>query len=326
VGSLGTNRSFNLTGITNGWYDSNDIGKLVVSNHLGGPTSVPVGIITAVTIGADTTITVSYAAPSLTTGTWNFFCIYPLLFTASFMGEVTANSPDITNVQLDWGNLSNTVGNLLRTPCFATEVYNNWIKVKSLSGTTLTMAVNSYYTDNAVYFSNAESKFAESDSTNFGLGTFQNLPFPSGARIQQFHITRQIEFEVTKSGFINGSPQASYRMISPYVGRSFKRISANYTVDLDDDIIEVDASGGNKSITLREVYDGYNPGQYGAKLISIRKIDSSSNTVTINAYSGQNIDGNSSIVLSSQYQTKHIYLGINNSYLGGSYEPYVGLL
>jgi hypothetical protein len=115
-------------------------------------------------------------------------------------------------------------------------------------------------------------------------------------------------------------------MISPYTGRSFKRISANYSPDLDDDILEVDASGGNITITIRETFDGYNPGQYAAKLLSIKKIDSSSNTVTINAYSGQNIDGSSSIVLSSQYQIKNIYLGINDSLTGGSYQPYVGLL
>jgi hypothetical protein len=207
VDNLGTNRSFSITGIPIGWYDANDIGKLVVSDHLGGSSLTPAGIITAVTSSTSTTVTVSYASSSLIDGTWNFCCVYPLLFTASFMGEVTASSPDITNVQLDWGNLSGTVGNLLRTPSFAEGTYNNWIKVKSLSGSTLTMCVNSYYSDSAVYFSNAESKFAESDSTNFGLSTFQYEAFPRGARIKQFHFTRQIEFEVTKSGYINGSPR-----------------------------------------------------------------------------------------------------------------------
>jgi len=76
-----------------------------------------------------------------------------------------------------------------------------------------------------------------------------------------------------------------------------KTITSNYTTTESDCYIFADASSGNISITLTTIE--------GQELM-IKKTDSSTNTVTITPSSG-NIEGSSSLTLSSQYEYYRLY-------------------
>jgi hypothetical protein len=71
-------------------------------------------------------------------------------------------------------------------------------------------------------------------------------------------------------------------------------VSASVTLNNTDGVVLVDASGGIRTVTLPSAATNY-------KYV-IKKIDSSSNTVIINAAGGNTIEGSSSKTLSSQYQ------------------------
>lgn len=77
-----------------------------------------------------------------------------------------------------------------------------------------------------------------------------------------------------------------------------RRITTSYTVDLNDAIILVDATAGNVTVTLQAAL------QWEQKRLIIKKIDSSVNTVTIDANSTELIDGAATKVISTQY-TSH---------------------
>ena len=68
-----------------------------------------------------------------------------------------------------------------------------------------------------------------------------------------------------------------------------------YTITALDDYISVDASGGAVTINLLPLATA------PIKPISIKKIDVSANTVTIDGNSGETIDGSATEVISSQY-------------------------
>jgi hypothetical protein len=74
-----------------------------------------------------------------------------------------------------------------------------------------------------------------------------------------------------------------------------KRVTTNYTVDLNDAIILVDATAGNVTITLQAAL------QWEQKRLIVKKIDASINTVTIDANSTELIDGAATKVISTQY-------------------------
>jgi len=73
--------------------------------------------------------------------------------------------------------------------------------------------------------------------------------------------------------------------------------SASYTATKNDDTILCSASGASMTITLPPV-----SGLIGARL-TIKKIDSSANTVTIDGNSAETIDGAATKVLSTQWST-----------------------
>jgi len=76
-----------------------------------------------------------------------------------------------------------------------------------------------------------------------------------------------------------------------------KTITSDYTTDSEDQYLFVDASSGNISITLTTNED---------QEVVIKKIDSSTNTVTITPSSG-NIEGSTSLTLSSQYEYCRVF-------------------
>jgi hypothetical protein len=77
-----------------------------------------------------------------------------------------------------------------------------------------------------------------------------------------------------------------------------RRVTTNYTMDLNDSIILVDATAGNVTVTLQAAL------QWEQKRLVVKKIDASVNTVTIDANSTELIDGAATKVISTQY-TSH---------------------
>jgi hypothetical protein len=75
--------------------------------------------------------------------------------------------------------------------------------------------------------------------------------------------------------------------------------SADYTVTLGDAgtdcQITVDASGGNRTITL------YAASSNSGRQVKIKKLDSSANTVTIDGNASETIDGATTRVIAAQY-------------------------
>lgn len=82
-------------------------------------------------------------------------------------------------------------------------------------------------------------------------------------------------------------------------------VSANYTAHITDEVILVDASSGPVTVTL--ISASRTPNKY-----TVKKIDSSSNAVTIAAASGQNIDGSSTKALASQWDKATVIPSGNN--------------
>jgi hypothetical protein len=75
-----------------------------------------------------------------------------------------------------------------------------------------------------------------------------------------------------------------------------QNVVANYTAANSDDMINVDASGGARTITLSSATLDKNLG----KVVTIKKTDSSVNAVTVTAVGGQTIDGLSSQLVATQ--------------------------
>lgn len=96
----------------------------------------------------------------------------------------------------------------------------------------------------------------------------------------------------------------------PIVNRQL--IKRNYSTLFDDDVLYVDATGGNVVITLPSAADVLAAAQnHSLTPVYIKKIDATANTVTIT--SPDNIDGAASYVLSSQNDSAEIAPNHNGS-------------
>lgn len=73
--------------------------------------------------------------------------------------------------------------------------------------------------------------------------------------------------------------------------------SGDHTVTEANGVILVNASSGNRTVTLPS------PAANARRMFTVKKIDSSGNTVTLSVDGGANIDGSTTYVLSSQWQT-----------------------
>ena len=80
-----------------------------------------------------------------------------------------------------------------------------------------------------------------------------------------------------------------------------KAITTSYTQNLNDCYIRADATAGNITITLKPSL------QCTGKRLSIKKVDASANTVTIDANASETIDGVTTKVLSVQYASYELY-------------------
>jgi hypothetical protein len=82
-----------------------------------------------------------------------------------------------------------------------------------------------------------------------------------------------------------------------------KSVTANYTTDWYDTILLVNATGGNITITLPDSGLVASTKDEMGKIYHIKKVDASANTVTIDGYSTQTIDGAATNVITTQYDS-----------------------
>jgi len=86
-------------------------------------------------------------------------------------------------------------------------------------------------------------------------------------------------------------------------------VSANTTLGIDHHIVLVNASGGARTITLP------NATTCAGRQYIIKKVDSSTNAVTITPQTGQTIDGQASISITTQYDYRGVVSNGANWYL-----------
>lgn len=79
-----------------------------------------------------------------------------------------------------------------------------------------------------------------------------------------------------------------------------RTVNADTTIISTDYSIEVDASGGNRIITLPTAISQFSAILSAGRVFNIKKIDSTANAVTITPQAGETIDGLSSIAISAK--------------------------
>lgn len=94
---------------------------------------------------------------------------------------------------------------------------------------------------------------------------------------------------------ITVSGPTGLKIINGQKGFPARTVTSNYTVNVLDDTIYVDASGGAVTVTL--ISSQWTPNTY-----TVVKVDSSANAVTVAAKSGETINGVASVNLTTQYQ------------------------
>ncbi|MFE2326132.1 hypothetical protein ACFXD5_19755 [Streptomyces sp. NPDC059385] len=111
----------------------------------------------------------------------------------------------------------------------------------------------------------------------------------------------------TESGVTVSDP-CGIKLIDGQVPYPVRSVSASTTVRVIDEVLLVDASGGNRTITL--ISAAATPNRY-----TVKKIDSSGNTVTIAAAGAETIDGAGTKVLSSQWDKATVIPSGGNWYV-----------
>jgi len=111
----------------------------------------------------------------------------------------------------------------------------------------------------------------------------------------------------TESGVSVSNP-TGIRLINGQVAYPVRSVNANTTVRVIDEVLLVDASGGNRTITLISAVA--TPNSY-----TVKKIDNSANTVTIATTGGQTIDSGTTKVLAAQWDTATVIPSGGNWYV-----------
>jgi len=86
-------------------------------------------------------------------------------------------------------------------------------------------------------------------------------------------------------------------------------ITSNYTITSSDYQILVDATGGNITLNLPAVSSVYDATLGVGIIYSIKRMDASGNTITVQRAGSDTIDGATSFTLTTQYQSKSIQAG-----------------
>ncbi|MER7517792.1 hypothetical protein [Streptomyces sp. NPDC126499] len=111
----------------------------------------------------------------------------------------------------------------------------------------------------------------------------------------------------TESGVSVSNP-TGIKLINGKLAYPVRSVNADATVRVIDEVLLVDASGGNRTITLISAVA--TPNTY-----TVKKTDSSANTVTIAAAGGQTIDGATTKVLSTQWEKATVVPSGGNWYV-----------
>lgn len=111
----------------------------------------------------------------------------------------------------------------------------------------------------------------------------------------------------TESGVSVGNP-CGIKLINGQTPYPVRAVSTSQTVRVIDEVLLVDASGGARVITLISAVA--TPNSY-----TVKKVDSSGNTVTITAAGAETIDGAGTKVLSSQWETATVVPSGGNWYV-----------
>lgn len=82
-----------------------------------------------------------------------------------------------------------------------------------------------------------------------------------------------------------------------------KSITGNYTALWSDTVLLVNATGGNITVTLPDSGTVASPKDEMGKIFYVKKVDATANTVTIDGYSTQTIDGATTNVINTQYDS-----------------------
>ena len=278
-----------------------------------------VGMIDSV---SDTEAIIKYATKEWVDGVARTFYVWHPINHHHFSGDVTNGSPTISNVQLgiNWTGMNNYVGSVIESPnSVNTSTYGRWNIIIATNGTDQFTCLKNFYTtqvDNVfstakeVRFSNKNANGEFSSSNKFIKGDFiiNNVAGTFGDR----RIDICVKSGTRATGVFKtlyGSDQLS------------TVITGNYTLGKVDENVKANTSGGNIVITTpAKGYFATGIQNYGAFAKSVRviKTTSDSNTVTINAYSGENISGKSSIVLTKQYDYVDILITNTGNFIIGT--------
>ncbi|HEV2403741.1 MAG TPA: hypothetical protein VGS08_06100 [Candidatus Saccharimonadales bacterium] len=180
---------------------------------------------------------------------------------------------------------------------------------------------------NALTGTQTSGRYLRSDGSNASLSTIQAADLPAATTSTQGAVTLAGDLggsgatpSVLKINGVSlpGSPPSSGQVLTatsssattwqtPNVDQhTVVYKNGNYTLTTSDEVILADASGGNITMTLPTAVSNTN-------LYQIKKIDSSSNTVTIATTSSQTIDGGSTAVIKVQYVSVSLVAGVVSS-------------
>lgn len=215
----GSERNYSFTMPTNELY------AVKVNDMLFYPTGsnlFPAGVIKTIDTGSGL-VTMKWAGYNMVDMTASFQVQVPIIDVGGFMGDVTAGSPNITNVRADFGipngNFANMVGRWIKNRNFAFG-YIPYVRVVAWDSTTSTLTVssNSFYTSTGEYFTNAEEKVVNYPTANIGFNSTNQI-FQKGMTIQAQNSGQLMKYQVVKTGYYNAaaSPAVSESRYCLYV-------------------------------------------------------------------------------------------------------------
>jgi len=147
-------------------------------------------------------------------------------------------------------------------------------------------------------------------STNNAIVLFDGT---TGNLIKDSTITIDIDGALTAN---SDTKIASQKAVKTYVDNSsatasditVQTVTSNYTMLSSDDVVLANASSGNVTISIVTATNRTRP-------ISIKKIDSSTNTVIVDGFSSELIDGGASATLANQYESITLVSDNSNYYI-----------
>lgn len=156
----------------------------------------------------------------------------------------------------------------------------------------------------SVYDGNRFGSVLSSKESSLNNGEFVSVIASSGVVVAEetefTTVINSVGTQIDKSGalYINGLP-----IKDTGSAVRVKSITANYTAEWSDTVLLVNATGGNITVTLPDSGTVSSTKDEMGKIFHVKKVDASANTVTIDGFSTQTIDGATTKVLTTQYDS-----------------------